>query len=143
MYLCKGTPTTEGMVTGNFLDEARASGLMDNLERVRFFPSFSLGIFYDRQTDLRLGWRWRYFPDSALVRFVSVDSLKRGDAGAPTALCVQSQRGWARDNVELRKEEALPLLLAEVGRLLPGLPPPHSVLCHKWRFSQIRTPYPG
>jgi predicted NAD/FAD-dependent oxidoreductase len=131
------------MVTGNFLEEAKTSEVFENLLQVRFFPSFSLGLFYDQKTVLGLGWKWKYFPDSPLVRFVAVDSLKRGDARAPTSICVQSQRSWARDHVELSKEEALPLLLAEVNRLLPALPRPDSLHSHKWRFSQIRTPYPG
>jgi len=138
-----GVPTNEGMVAGNFLDEAKTSEVIDNLLRVRYFPSFSLGLFYSRPTDLSLDWKWRYFPESPLIRFAAVDSLRRGQPGAPPALCVQSQRTWAREHLELSKEEALPLLMAEVQRLLPGLPPPNSVLCHKWRFSQIRTPYPG
>ena len=131
------------MVTGNFLDEAKTSQVFENLLKVQFSPSFSLGLFYPSQTVLNLDWKWKYFPESPLVRFVAVDSLKRGDPSAPTALCVQSQRAWARDHLELSKEDALPLLLAEVERLLPGLPQPAGALCHKWRFSQIRTPYPG
>lgn len=138
-----GIPTTEGMVTGNFLDEAKASGVFDDLLRVRFFPSFSLGLFYSSPTELGLGWKWKYFPDSPVIRFIAVDTLKRGDFRSPSTLCVQSQRGWAREHVEMSKEAALPLLLAEVDRLLPGLPRPTSQICHKWRFSQIRTPFPG
>lgn len=133
------------MVTGNFLDEAKAGGeVFENLLRVRFFPSFSLGLFYTRQTPLNLDWKWKYFPESQLVRFAAVDPLRRGaPPGTPTSLCIQSQRAWAREHVELTKEEALPLLMAEVRRLLPDLPKPDSLHCHKWRFSQIRTPYPG
>jgi predicted NAD/FAD-dependent oxidoreductase len=141
--LLPGVPTREGMVTGNFLDEAKTSEVFENLLQVRFFPSFSLGLFYNKPTVLNLGWKWKYFPDSPLVRFVAVDSLKRGDPSAPTSVCVQSQRSWARENIEMSKEEALPLLLGEVNRLLPGLPRPDSHHSHKWRFSQIRTPYPG
>lgn len=138
-----GVPTTEGIVSGNFLDEARAGQVFDNLLRVQYFPSFSLGLFYPGQTLLNLDWKWKYFPESELVRFVAVDSLKRGDPTAPTSVCVQSQRWWAREHLDLSKAEALPLLLAEVRRLLPGLPEPTSLICHKWRFSQIRSPYPG
>ena len=132
------------MVTGNFLDEAKAGEAFANLLQVNYFPSFSLGLFYPTpHTSLHLDWKWKYFPDSPLVRFVAVDALKRGDPAAATALCVQSQRCWAREHLELSKAEAGPLLLAELRRLLPELPEPAELVSHKWRFSQIRIPYPG
>ena len=126
------------------MDEAKSGEVYHNLLRVRFFPSFSLGLFYPAADPLLdLNWKWKYFPDNPVIRFMAVDAFKRGDATASTALCVQSQRGWARQHLELSKAEAAPLLMAAVRRLLPGLPEPESLIAHKWRFSQIRNPYPG
>ena len=34
-------------------------------------------------------------------------------------------------------------LLSQAMSVVPVLPTPDSVICHKWRYSQTEVPYPG
>ena len=105
--------------------------------------SFSQGLLYSKPTCLGLNWKFKYFPDHPIIRYISVDTLRRDRPEEPTSICIQTQRSWSQDNLELSKLEAEPIILDAARELLNKLPEPDNVITHKWRFSQTGVPYPG
>ena len=76
-------------------------------------------------------------------RYISNDSLRRGVEGPGSSICVQSQVAFGEEMRDASKQEVLNPLLAQVLSVVPEIPRPDSVICHKWRYSQTETPYPG
>lgn len=123
-----------------------------NLQKVTYFSSFSLGIFYPKTTSALEEIRTckvKYYPSNEIIKYVSVEpyaSDQSADGGV--SVCVHSHRTWADKNVELTKDEAMEIIYIELKTILgttasSSLPEPLSMLCHKWRYSQTCVPYPG
>jgi len=119
-----------------------------NLEKVAYFSSFSLGIFFPKTTseleEIRTC-RVKFFPSNKIIKYVSVESSADDEStDVGVSMCVHSHRTWAVNNVDLTKEEAKEIMFRELKDLLnDSLPEPLNVLCHKWRYSQTCVPYPG
>lgn len=105
--------------------------------------SFSQGLLYSKPTCLSLDWKFKYFPDHPIIRYISIDTLRRDRPEEPTSICIQTQRSWSQDNLELSKLEAEPIIFDAARELMYKLPKPDNVITHKWRFSQTDVPYPG
>jgi len=116
--------------------------IYNNLRSVKFNSVFTLALFYDRPM-YGFSQIAKYFPTHPVVRFVAVDNLKRRRNDAPTSIIIQTHREFAASNFGLTKEEMEPILYKHVMELMPELPTPASVKCHRWRYSQVETPYPG
>ena len=140
-YISQESP--EGRPQGNYLDILRKSIFFSNLQKVRYFSSFSLGLFYDEATTLSLDWTVKYFPNNQILRYVCVDSVRRGKSQQPTSICVQTQRSWSEENLHLDKHAACPLILSELKNKVGELPAPDHVLPHRWMYSQTAAPYCG
>lgn len=130
-------------IGGNFRQVLEGDAEMyNNLCSVKFNAVFTLALFYDRPmygfTQIA-----KYFPKDPVIRFVAVDNLKRRKNDAPTSVLIQTHREFAASNFGLTKEEMEPILYKHVMELMPELPTPASVKCHRWRYSQVDTPYPG
>jgi len=139
-------PAPEGLIRGNFLDYVKEDEqIYSNLRSVRFNSIFCLGLFYDKSLHSMPGFNWKakYFPLDPVIRYVSFDNLKRGDTKSPISMSVQCQVAYAMENKHKSKEEMRSPLMSHLSNLLPNLPPPSSILCHKWRYSQTSHPYPG
>lgn len=139
-------PAPEGLVGGNFLDIVKSDdALYNNLRSVKFNSIFCLGLFYDMSlTDmLGLNWKAKYFPLDPVIRYISMDNLKRGDTKSATCMSVQCQVSYAMQNMHKSKQEMIEPMMSHLTTLLPNLPPPSSILSHKWRYSQTSHPYPG
>ena len=48
-----------------------------------------------------------------------------------------------KTRIPFTRAQAQPILMAELERLVPGLPTPDDVLTHRWTYSQTDRPYPG
>jgi len=137
-----GNPSPEGRPSGNFMDRiAEDETLLANLNQVVYNSCYALGLFYEQPTDLKINWTLKYFPNHPVIRYISVDSLKRGTQ-APTSVSVLTHRSWAKANLHLTKESAKPILLSAVMDILPKLPSPDHVKSHRWLYSQTENPYP-
>jgi len=139
-------PAPEGMVQGNFLDIIKKDRLLyENLSCVKYNSIFCLGLFYDTRIHDSLGLKWKakYFPNDPVIRYISMDNLKRGDLKSPTCVGVQTQVSYSMANKHKSKQEMLEPILDHLQKLLPNLPPPSHSFCHKWRYSQTSQPYPG
>jgi len=140
------TPAPEGSIQGNFLDFLTEDpALSEKLYSIKYNSVFCLGVFYDEKVELGFNWSAKYFPSDPYIRYVAVDSLKRGGekCESPTTLVVQSQVRYAKQNLARSKEDMAAPLLKHLKRILPYLPQPSSVHCHKWRYSQTSRPYPS
>ena len=137
-------PRPEGLIEGNFLDVVSLDTL-NKLKNVRYNSVFCLGVFFDISVAEALGIRWRakYFPDDPVIRYISIDTVRRGNPSSPTSICVQSHVSFAEKNLHKTKQEMQEPLLDALYRLLPELPPAASLVSHKWRYSQTSLPYEG
>jgi len=137
-------PRPEGFIEGNFLDVV-SSDILNKLKAVRYNSVFCLGVFFDIAVAEALGIRWRakYFPEDPVIRYISIDTARRGNPSSPTSICVQSHVSFAEKNLHKTKQEMQEPLLDALYRLLPELPPAASLMSHKWRYSQTSVPYEG
>jgi hypothetical protein len=85
--------------------------------------------------------------ESDAIRFVGLDSLKRSStgtvgAGFPSVIVHTSvEFGATYVNTDMKLVE--PIILEQLKRLYPTLPPPVETKCHKWRYSQVTEAYHG
>ena len=137
-------PRPEGYIEGNFL-EVVPEDLLVKLKAVRYNSVFCLGVFFDVDVAEGLGIKWKskYFPEDPVIRYVSFDNSRRGDSSAPTSICVQSHVSFAEKNLHKTKQEMAEPLMDALYHLLPELPPPSSLVSHKWRYSQTSVPFEG
>jgi len=136
-------PAPEGVIRGDWLDRVRTdnNAVYQDLLRVTYNTVFTLGLFYDKT--LPIHWKVKYLPKDPIIRYISNDGLRRGSREAGTCVCVQSQVSYGELEAGRTKQEVLPDLLAHTRALVPLLPSPDSAICHKWRYSQTKTPFPG
>ena len=137
-------PRPEGFIEGNFLDVV-PKDILNKLKAVRYNSVFCLGVFFDVAVAEALGisWRAKYFPEDPIIRYISIDTARRGHPSSPTSICVQSHVSFAAENLHKTKQEMQEPLLDALYRLLPELPSPASIVSHKWRYSQTLKPYEG
>jgi len=134
----------EGRPDGNYLDIMKENKkIFELLEKVKYYSSFSLGIMYNETQTLALDWSVKYFPNNKILRYVCVDSVRRGRPLEPTSILVQTQRTWSEENLHLDKHDACPILLTELKEQIGELPEPDHVFPHRWRYSQTAAPFSG
>uniref|UniRef100_A0A668T386 Amine oxidase domain-containing protein n=1 Tax=Oreochromis aureus TaxID=47969 RepID=A0A668T386_OREAU len=114
------------------------------LEGVVYSSRFALALFFSPDAILNVPWGAKYVTDSSCIRYVAVDSKKRGaDApGRGPSLVVHTSVPFGLEHLERDKEDVQPIILRELHRLLPGLPQPINIKCQKWRYSQVQTSVP-
>ncbi|CAI9743371.1 renalase-like isoform X1 [Octopus vulgaris] len=117
--------------------------LKEQLESVSYSSRFCLGIYYPPGTTLNLPWTAKYIDGHPCLRYICVDTQKRADPQGGQSIVVHSSVPWGVEHVEESKDDVKPIMLDYVRGLLPNLPDPEFVKGHKWRYSQVRTPFPG
>ncbi|KAK6169362.1 hypothetical protein SNE40_020431 [Patella caerulea] len=120
--------------------------IKQNLEQVTYSSRFALGLFYDKGTKLNYDWCAKYFPNHECIRYVSIDTKKRGidnEDTAPSVVVHTNVVPFGLKYLETDKEEVGPIVLKHLHTLLPDLPQPNHVKNHKWRYSQVHKPYAG
>jgi len=119
--------------------------LLQQLEEVEYSTRFVLGMFFNEPVDLGVDWAASYIGDNPIVRFVSIDNLKRGLVGdeAPTSVLVHSTVSWGLKHKQLSLPEAEKLLVAAVVDLFPHWPKPKELKTLRWLYSQVHKSYPG
>ncbi|KAM9426846.1 renalase [Pholidichthys leucotaenia] len=115
------------------------------LEGVVYSSRFALALFFPPDAVLDVPWGVWYVSDNRCICYVAVDSRKRGLEAAEIlgpSLVVHTSVPFGLEHLEREKEEVQPIILAELHKLLPNLPQPVSIKCHKWRYSQVLTAVP-
>ncbi|XP_051927696.1 renalase isoform X2 [Hippocampus zosterae] len=120
------------------------------LHGVSYSSRFALALFFPPGTDLGVPWGVRYYnndgDNSKIICYATVEPRKRctdGGAGLGPSLVVHTGVPFGLQNLERNAEEVQPIILGELKRLLPALPQPISIKCHKWRYSQVASAVAG
>ncbi|KAJ8022431.1 Renalase [Holothuria leucospilota] len=117
--------------------------IKSSLEKVQYSSRYALALFYPPGVTLDLPWKAKYEQEDECIRFISVDSKKRGNESACTALVVHTSVPFGIKYLETAKEEVEPLILNHLDKLVPNLPAPVRTKCQRWRYSQVSTPLEG
>jgi len=117
--------------------------VLTNLRKVNYSTRFVLGMFFNRNVDLGVQWASHYVANDPVIRFVSVDNVKRGLPDNPTSVLVHSTVPFGLQNIEATPEEIKPALVSAVRGMFPQWPEPADVKSLKWLYSQVHTPYKG
>ncbi|KAM9831890.1 renalase [Neosynchiropus ocellatus] len=116
----------------------------EQLDTVVYSSRFAVALFFSPDVDLKVPWSARYVTDNPVIRYIAVDDHKRNavvkDRGP--SLVVHTSVPFGLEHLEQDKEEVQPIILQELQKLLPDLPPAASVKCQKWRYSQVLTAVP-
>ena len=133
---------------GAWLDGASGVGRAE-LTGVQYSSRYALTLFYPASAAAvfaaHIDWAARYVgkaDDDAIV-YLAHDSAKRGgeDGGAVSLVVHTSVPYGIRALKAAEPEESvLADLRARVGKLLPWLPEPESLVLRPWRVSQVRYP---
>ena len=136
---------------GDVQDMLQSSGVAAKLQAVQYSARFALALWFapDKAAAVAAavpGGGMYVDRESGLdVRFIAHDTAKRGAdvpaAEAGISLVVHSSVSFGKTHVEESKEHGGAILLEQVKQLLPGLPEADEVKHHKWRYSQVMTPY--
>ncbi|XP_057681740.1 renalase isoform X2 [Corythoichthys intestinalis] len=126
------------------------------LQGVSYSSRFALALFFAPGTDLGVPWAVRYFNnyneddggggEPRIVCYAAVEPRKRAaeeEAGRGPALVVHTGAPFGLRHLESDAEAVRPVVLRELRRLLPDLPEPVAVKCHKWRYSQVASAADG
>ena len=122
------------------------------LQRVKYSSRYALTCYWRYEdspaVSAALPFTARYVStaeDDDVVRYICVDSAKRGAGpAAPPSVVLHSSIAFGSANLDRdARVDIAPVLLQHLHRLCPGLPPPADVRCHRWRYSQVLTPFEG
>jgi len=118
--------------------------LLQKLEKVEYSTRFVLGMFFNEPVDLGVDWSASYIGDHPILRFVSIDNLKRGlGDGSPTSVLVHSTVQWGLRHKQLTLPEAEKHLATAMAELFPNWPKPKELKTLKWLYSQVHKSFPG
>ncbi|KAJ3608225.1 hypothetical protein NHX12_025275 [Muraenolepis orangiensis] len=140
------TPGGVSSIAKHFLSESvLGADQRQQLEEVSYSSRFALALFYPPDAPLSLPWAVRYVSANPCICYLAVDDRKRGreSPGCGPSLVVHTSVAFGLQHLEWNKDEVQPIILAELDKLLPGLPQPTSIKCHKWRYSQVVRAVPG
>ncbi|CAN9508811.1 unnamed protein product [Ophioblennius macclurei] len=114
------------------------------LNGVAYSSRFALALFFPPDAVFSFPWGARYFSEGDCIRYIAVDPRKstHDAAGRGPSLVVHTSIPFGVKHLEEEKEAVQPIIMQELYNLLPDLPQPTSVKCHKWRYSQVLTSVP-
>ncbi|XP_041829504.1 renalase [Melanotaenia boesemani] len=114
------------------------------LDVVRYSSRFALALFFSPDVVFSFSWGAQYVSDSSVICYIAADNRKRSadTPGLGPSLVIHTSVLFGLEHLEQDKEDVKPIILEELRRLLPDLPQPISIKCHKWRYSQVLTSVP-
>ncbi|KAL7643286.1 UNVERIFIED_CONTAM: hypothetical protein RMT77_006578 [Armadillidium vulgare] len=132
-------------LTGKIKSIIEENNLDEPLKEVEYSSRYALGLFFSKDSKISLsnGNIAEYITDDPIMRFVSIDNLKRGRNDVNPSVVFHTSVPFGKAYVEKTPSEVEPILLAKVKEMFPHWPEPNRVKCHKWRFSQVSLSYPG
>ncbi|XP_053244605.1 renalase isoform X1 [Podarcis raffonei] len=115
------------------------------LESVSYSSRYALGLFYEAGTQIDVPWAARYISDNPCIRFISIDNKKRNIESPDVApsVVVHTSVPFGTSHLESDKEKVQQLILDQLKDVVPNLPKPASIKCHRWRYSQVTKAFPG
>ncbi|NXF93529.1 RNLS Renalase, partial [Eubucco bourcierii] len=115
------------------------------LEAVSYSSRYALGLFYEAGRDIDVPWAMWYISDHPCLRFVALDSRKRNTESPEVgpSVAVHTTVTFGSQQLDSDPAEVQHLILSHLEKLLPSLPKPASIKCHKWRYSQVTRAVPS
>ncbi|NXU86243.1 RNLS Renalase, partial [Xiphorhynchus elegans] len=115
------------------------------LECVSYSSRYALGLFYEAGAQLGVPWAAQYVTDDPCVRFISIDCRKRNRESAEVgpSLVVHTTVTFGSEHLDSDPAEVQQIILSHLERIVPSLPTPSSIKCHKWRYSQVTKAVPN
>ncbi|XP_064285967.1 renalase isoform X3 [Passer domesticus] len=112
------------------------------LESVSYSSRYALGLFYEAGTGIGVPWAAQYITDNPCVRFISIDNEKRNiespDIGP--SVVVHTTVTFGSQHLDSDPAEVQQIILSHLQKIVPSLPKPSSIKCHRWRYSQVAPP---
>ncbi|XP_034251037.1 renalase-like [Thrips palmi] len=117
--------------------------LRTGFEAVKFSSRYALALYFNSGDGQHEPWAAKYIDGHPVFRYVAIENRKRNRPEQPPAAVFHSSIQYGKENLENTLVEMEPVLLAEYKNLFQGWPKPAAVKCHKWRYSQVTTNFPG
>ncbi|KAM9336316.1 renalase isoform 2-T2 [Symphorus nematophorus] len=140
------TPLGMCSVVKHFLSQSVLSVQQkQQLDAVVYSSRYAVALFFPPDVVFSFHWAARYVSDNAVICYIAADARKR-NADTPDrgpSLVVHTSVPFGLQHLERDKEDVQPIILQELHRLIPDLPQPISIKCHKWRYSQVLSAVPG
>ncbi|XP_028402155.1 renalase-like isoform X2 [Dendronephthya gigantea] len=130
-------------LNGTFQDVLK--NYQSELQQVEYSSRYALALFFPEDTKLNVSWIAKYVKDNPCIRFVSLDSVKRGFDSSTSGLSIliHTSVPFGLANLESDIGEVENIIYQHFQELFPSLPPPTSTRCIRWRYSQVYKSYPG
>ncbi|NXP25147.1 RNLS Renalase, partial [Scytalopus superciliaris] len=115
------------------------------LECVSYSSRYALGLFYEAGAGIAVPWAARYLTDNPCLRFISIDNKKRNIESPEVgpSLVVHTTVTFGMEHLDSDPAEVQQIILRHLEQILPSLPKPSSIKCHKWRYSQVTKAVPN
>lgn len=116
-----------------------------SLQQVQYSSRYALALCFPENTRFEFPWTAKYVQGHPCIRYVAVDSAKRGkDSANPEAsILVHTGVPFGLKYLETDIKEVENIIFGHFNELFPGLPRPSSTRCIRWRYSQVHKPFPG
>ncbi|XP_034994257.2 renalase isoform X4 [Zootoca vivipara] len=140
------TPEGISSIVKHYLKESVINkSQRQQLESVSYSSRYALGLFYEAGTQIDVPWAVRYISDNPCIRFISIDNKKRNTESPDVApsVVVHTSVPFGTSHLESDKEKVQQLILDQLKDVVPSLPKPASIKCHRWRYSQVTKAFPG
>ncbi|XP_027548877.1 renalase isoform X1 [Neopelma chrysocephalum] len=115
------------------------------LESVSYSSRYALGLFYEAGARIDVPWAAQYITDNPCIRFISIDNKKRNIESPEVgpSLVVHTTVTFGSEYLDSDPAEVQQIILSHLQRIVPSLPEPSSIKCHKWRYSQVTKAVPN
>ncbi|XP_027521460.1 renalase [Corapipo altera] len=115
------------------------------LESVSYSSRYALGLFYEAGARIDVPWAAQYITDNPCIRFISIDNKKRNIESPQVgpSLVVHTTVTFGSEYLDSDPAEVQQIILSHLERIVPSLPKPSSIKCHKWRYSQVTKAVPN
>nr|XP_033796117.1 renalase isoform X2 [Geotrypetes seraphini] len=109
------------------------------LEAVTYSSRYALGLFYESGTQIDVSWAAKYIPNNSCICYISIDNKKRNIESSVVGPSIVVHTGvqFGTQYLESDKKEVQKMILHQLEMLLPNLPHPASIKCHKWRLHKL------
>ncbi|XP_061856974.1 renalase isoform X2 [Colius striatus] len=115
------------------------------LESASYSSCYALGLFYEAGAQIDVPWAAQYITDNPCIRFISIDNKKRNIESSEIgpSVVVHTTKTFGSEHLDSDPVEVQQLILSHLERIVPSLPKPDSIKCHKWRYSQVTKAVPS
>lgn len=129
------------LLEGTVANLLNSEPIVNKLKSVNYSSRFVLVMFFSNNVEEE--WGAQYFDDDPIFRYVTIDNIKRNRPDNLCAAVFHSTVPFGIHHVDDAVPDMEKVLLAQAKSLFPHWPEPEAVKCHKWRYSQVTSPYSG